>query len=118
MVMMRSSLPSRQYATPRCGPPSVRRRLSLDSGGTWSNHTSWPVAALRAAAVPTPVLMYSRSPSFNGVFWLAAGGVRFDTRCRTSDGVTDCRHTMRRFFTLSLLIWSSGEYLVLALVAA
>src|SRR5436309_13073323 len=118
MVITRSSLPSLQYATPRCAPPSVRRRLSVGSGGTWSNHTSWPVAAFRAAAAPSPVLIYSRLPIFNGVVWVEDGGVRFDTRCRTSNGVTDCRHTMRRFFTLSLLIWSSGEYLVLALVAA
>src|SRR5687768_9307835 len=115
---MRSSLPSRQYATPRCAPPSVRRRLSVGAGRTWSNHASSPVAALRAAAAPSPVLMYSRLPIFNGVFCVDDGGVRFDTRWRTSSGVTDCRHTMRRFFTLSLLIWSSGEYLVLALLAA
>ena len=117
MAMMRSSLPS---ASTRHTPvrPSQRAAALVRRLRNVVEPHQLARRSVEGRGGADSCAMHNRLPIFNGVFWLDDGGVRFDNRCRTSDGVTDCRHTMRRFFTLSLLIWSSGDTFVLALLAA
>jgi hypothetical protein len=79
---------------------------------------SVPVEASRAATVPAPVLTNSIPPTISGVFCELFGMESPGYICRTASGMIDCRQAIRRSFTLSRLIWSSAEYLVLPLSPA
>src|SRR6185295_13893535 len=50
-----------------------------------------------------------------GVFCQLAGAAAPVQSVLSSDGTPDCLHTMETLPTVSLLIWSSEEYFVLAL---
>ena len=50
-----------------------------------------------------------------GVFCQLVGALASGQVALSSAGTPDCRHAMDSLPTVSLLIWSSGEYFVLAL---